>query len=278
MTVIAFVGSVFSPYYARARARGAGDPENHCAINVALYGAGKRWAMTERRRGALARDTTTFAVGPSRLTWNGQALTIAVDEVAVPWPSRIRGTITLHPAALPAHVATLDAAGVHRWRPLAPCARVEVNLSHPALRWSGAAYWDSNDGDAPLEDAFTGWDWSRARTRGGTAILYDVRRRDGTRTAFGLDCSDHGACAALAVPPEVALPDSRWRIPRTTRAEAGGAARVVATLVDAPFYARSVVASRLHGEDVIALHESLSLDRFRQRWVRLLLPFRMPRR
>jgi carotenoid 1,2-hydratase len=52
---------------------------------------------------------------------------------------------------------------------------------------------------------------------------------------------------------------------------------VVQTLEDAPFYARSVVASQLQGESVNAVHESLSLDRFRSGWVQVLLPFRMPR-
>jgi carotenoid 1,2-hydratase len=38
-----------------------------------------------------------------------------------------------------------------------------------------------------------------------------------------------------------------------------------------------VLASRLGGDEVTAIHESLSLDRFRRRWVQMLLPFRMPR-
>ena len=50
------------------------------------------------------------------------------------------------------------------------------------------------------------------------------------------------------------------------------------TLEDAPFYARSVIATRLRGEDVTAVHESLSLDRFRAPWVQAMLPFRIPRR
>ena len=49
LTLIAFVGSVFSPYYAWARQRGAADPVNHCALNVGLYGRrAARWSMTER--------------------------------------------------------------------------------------------------------------------------------------------------------------------------------------------------------------------------------------
>ena len=38
LTLIAFIGSVFSPYYAWRAAR-RGDPLDHCALNVALYGA-----------------------------------------------------------------------------------------------------------------------------------------------------------------------------------------------------------------------------------------------
>ena len=79
-------------------------------------------------------------------------------------------------------------------------------------------------------------------------------------------------------PGRVPLPRTRiWRIPRATRADPDTPATVLETLEDTPFYARSVVASRLQGDQVTAIHESLSLDRFRQPWVQMLLPFRMPR-
>ena len=68
-----------------------------------------------------------------------------------------------------------------------------------------------------------------------------------------------------------------WRIGRGTGAERG-MARVQRTLEDTPFYARSLLATTLLGERVTAVHESLSMLRFRQRWVQVLLPFRMPRR
>ena len=48
-------------------------------------------------------------------------------------------------------VMTLDGAARHRWSPIAPCARIEVALDRPASRWSGVAYCDTNEGDAPLE-------------------------------------------------------------------------------------------------------------------------------
>ena len=77
LTIIAFIGSVFSPYYAWARAHGKGDPLNHCAVNVALYSRDrKRWAMTERGRGHVGRASSSLAIGPSLLTWDGDALTI----------------------------------------------------------------------------------------------------------------------------------------------------------------------------------------------------------
>ena len=70
LTLIAFIGSVFSPYYAAARRRAPADPEQHVAFNVALYGAGTdRWAMTERGRQHLQRDADHLRIGPSGLHW-----------------------------------------------------------------------------------------------------------------------------------------------------------------------------------------------------------------
>jgi len=175
-------------------------------------------------------------------------------------------------------VVELDPPGRHRWWPIAPCARIEVELERPALRWSGAGYLDTNSGDEPMERAFTTWDWSRASLRDGTAILYDVRRRGGDRMALALRCDRSGAVEPFAVPPATPLPQTLWRVARGTRADAGHPATVQETLEDAPFYSRSLVRQHLLGEPVTAMHESLSLDRFDARWVQMLLPFRMPRR
>ena len=65
---------------------------------------------------------------------------------------------------------------------------------------------------------------------------------------------------------------------RGTRADAGGTATVTRTWEDSPFYVRSALRTRLFGEECTAVHESLSLDRFRMGIVRAMLPFRMPRR
>ncbi len=277
--MIAFLGSVFSPYYAAARRRTpAADPLDHCAINVSLYGpAGKRWTMTERGRRSLARDATTLQIGPSALRWDGDALSIDIDEWTVPWPSRLRGRVRVHPRSLPTGDHPLDAAGRHRWQPIAPSARVEVEMAAPALRWSGPGYFDANRGDAPLEADFVRWDWSRtALPRDGAAVLYDVEARDGHATSLVLRFDARGGAQEVEAPRRIALPPSAWRVARGTRSE--GTARVLRTLEDAPFYARSLVETQWLGAPATAMHESLALDRFSQRWVQALLPFRMPRR
>ena len=279
ITIIAFIGSVFSPYYAWARRRGRRDPTDHCAMNVALYGPRRNlWAMTERGRGGLLRERATLAIGPSTIAWDRTALTIRIDERCTPWPSRIRGTVRLYPAAVSHRVFDLDETGGHRWRPVAPCAIAEVMLEQPGTSWSGPAYFDMNTGDAPLESGFRTWTWSRAPSAQRTGVLYDVERRDGSRRALSLAFDSSGGVRDLAPLSAASLPATRWRMKRTTRADAGHTPTVIRTLEDAPFYARSVLATQIEDTPVTAVHESLSLDRFRAPLVQAMLPFRMPRR
>jgi carotenoid 1,2-hydratase len=283
LTVIAFLGSVFSPWYAWARRRrpGGADPLEHCALNVALYGPRGRWAMTERPSGAVERGPGRLRIGPSALRWDGDSLLVQIREVAAPVPKRLRGEVRLRPAAAPNDRGfVLDATGRHRWTPIAPAARVEVAMEEPALRWSGAAYFDTNDGDAPLERDFVRWDWCRAPLPGGGAgVLYNVEPREGGARSLALRVQPGGEIEdAAPAPPPARLPPTRvWRMPRPFRAEPGAEPRVARTLEDTPFYARSVVSTRMFGAPVEAVHESLSLDRFRAPWVQAMLPFRVPR-
>ncbi len=172
---------------------------------------------------------------------------------------------------------TLDVDGRHRWQPIALRARIEVELQSPALHWSGTGYVDSNHGDAPLESGFSSWAWSRAPLRDGTAVLYDLKRRGADPLSLALRFDRHCRVDEFMPPPEVHLPTTAWRVGRTTRVDEVGHATVIRTLEDAPFYARSAIATRLLGEPAIGVHESLSLDRFSTRWVQAMLPFRMPR-
>lgn len=275
LTVIAFVGSVFSPYY---KLSGRHSPDNHCAINISLNGPrGSVWAMTERTARQVDRSRHHFSAGPSALRWDGQTLVIDIAEVSSPLPYKVRGTIRVSPEMIGTTGFSLDPDGRHRWHPVAPRAHVEVSMTDPGLRWSGSGYFDSNFGDEALEDGFSDWHWSRAHLRDDVAVLYEGQRRDGTPFDLALRLDRTGQWHDVDQPASARLPRSGWLVERLTRADAGFTPRVAKTWVDAPFYARSKLSTRLFGENVEAVHESLSLARFRSPIVQGMLPFRMPR-
>ena len=284
LAVIAFIGSAFSPYYAWAGRR---HPENHVAINVALYGPrGNRWAMTERGLQALRRGRDYIQVGPSRLDWRGDRLRIFFDEIAVPrpparfLPRRIRGIVDVYPNALPGATFALDDHGRHVWIPIAPRARIKAAiLDGGPVRWHGHGYFDSNWGAEPLERAFRGWDWARGVLGGAeTAIIYDTVLCDGARRAISMRADDRGNLERTRIPGRRKLPRGYWGVARTIASEPGGRPRVLQTLEDSPFYIRSLAETRLFGNDVVMMHESFEAKRFASSLVKLALPFRMPRR
>jgi carotenoid 1,2-hydratase len=276
IVVIAFIGSVFSPYYFRARDKGPADPLDYCAINVGLYNArNKLWAMTERGRDALDRGVDWFRVGPSSLHWHDDRLEIEIRERSMPLARRIQGKVVVRPKVLNARCFPLDAGRRHCWQPYAPSAHIDVQMSAPSYRWQGHGYFDTNNGERALEDDFKGWDWSRGERPSGTSISYAVTQLDGTQRALALHFGHDGQCREVAVPAAVELPRTRWRIGRLART--AGHPVVSRTLEDTPFYARSALAVRESDGDRLVMHESLDLMRFRSAWVRFLLPFRMPR-
>ncbi len=262
---------MFSPYYAWS---GRGDPLNHCAVNVALYGPGaRRWTMTERGRGALRRGADALLIGPSGFFWDGRTLQIEVDEWSAPTPRRVKGRVVVEPLLLNADAFTL--ADGHHWRPIAPIARVRADFDAPSLRWSGGGYFDANWGAAPLERGFRRWTWSRGNTSRGATILYDVEPRDAPPRTLALSFDASNGLRPASPPPMRSLPRTFWRLRRETRSEHD--ARVLASFEDAPFYSRSLIEHTLSGEIVRSVHESLDLDRFAQPIVHAMLPFRMPR-
>jgi carotenoid 1,2-hydratase len=274
--MIAFVGSVFSPYYASARRRGHADAADHCALNVALYGTGgKRWSMTERGHAQIERSAGAFVLGPSRLEWRADALHVAVDEIAVPVPRKLRGQVIVHPQSKPDFALSLDTPQRHHWSPIAPCARIEVDFESPRVSWRGTAYLDCNSGTVPLESSFRSWHWSRSHDgSGSTHVTYDVERREEAPLTLGLRIGPDGRVEPAPLAPEQRLRRTLWGVDRRIRNDGHGGTRVT-TLEDTPFYARSLV--RPAGQPVM-VHETLSLERFDTRWVQALLPFRMPRR
>lgn len=285
ITIIALLGNVFSPYYVKARARGPADPLGHCAMNVALYDhrrpRGGGWALTERPRAAVERTPGWLAIGPSMMDWSGDELRVTFHEITAPFPARLSGAVRLRPLAPwrtgAEGALALDPRGRHRWTPIAPIARAEVELSHPSLRFSGSAYFDANAGDEPLEDAFERWTWSRAVGADGVAVTYDVRRRDGSRLLVARAFDADGAARELPRLDARPLGDTRWGLAREIAADPGSSPRLLRTYEDTPFYARSLAAATFGGRPATVVHEAVSLDRFTRPWVQFLLPFRMKR-
>ena len=268
---------MFSPYY---KASGRGDPCNHAALNVALYGPRARWCMTERGRGAVVQERDALMLGPSAVRWEDDALVIDIAErdkrLGIPWQRSVRGRVTLRPEAMNAREFALDPAGRHLWHCFAPRARITVEMTEPVLRWQGSAYFDSNRGSESLEQGFRVWHWSRAHLSRGAAVCYEGVRRDGSRFASALRFAADGTPGHAELPAVAPLSNTLWQMERRTRADRGHAG-VIRTWEDAPFYARSTLASRLYGEPVTAVQESLDLDRFASPIVQFMLPYQMPR-
>ena len=237
--------------------------------------------MTERGRSALAREAALLTIGPSAMRWENGALTITIEEgdtrLFVPWQRRVAGRVRVIPEALNRAAFALDAREQHIWHCLAPRARIEVEMESPELSWQGKAYLDHNRGAEPLEAGFRTWHWSRAHLTQGALVCYEGERGDGSLFASALRFDRHGVPEPVELPPIAHLPRSRWRIARRTRSDIG-VARVRRTWEDTPFYARSELASRFLGEEVVAVQESLDLVRFSSGLVQFMLPYRMPRR
>ncbi|MEL7536707.1 MAG: carotenoid 1,2-hydratase [Pseudomonadota bacterium] len=275
LVVIAFVGSVFSPFYARACDRGDAVAADYCAFNVGLYGPSSRhtWVFTEFESAAVARTADTFELGRNRLAWDGQTLTIDVDDRSAPLHGVVRGQIRVTPQALTGAPFRFGNLERHGWWPIAPKCGVTVSVASPGIAWHGSGYLDMNFGDEPLHEGFDDWQWCRWHDADTAAIQYHARHRGGGETALALTIANSGDVAHGTLPAVATLSRTLWGIDRAWYSDDASAS--VSTIDDTPFYARSLV-HRTHPPGASPLmHESLSLHRFRRAWVRRLLPFRM---
>ncbi|WP_394731205.1 hydroxyneurosporene dehydrogenase [Altererythrobacter sp. GH1-8] len=277
LTIIAFIGSVFSPFYKRSGRR---DPLNHACLNVALYGPKARWAMTERKRDAVSQAADSLQIGPSSIHWTGEALEITIEErdkrLFNPFRRPVRGTVRVIPEIVNPTAFALDPGTKHRWHCLSPRAHIEVDMKEPGFSWNGSAYLDSNFGSESLEEGFRIWHWSRAHCSSGAVVCYEGVRRDGSSFASALRFARDGTASAEAIAPVAALPRSAWQVDRRTRSDSSRAS-VIRTWEDTPFYSRSELETDLLGERVVAVQESLDLNRFKSPVVQFMLPYRMPR-
>ena len=234
--------------------------------------------MTDRGRAALRQSRDTFEVGPSKMLWNGRQLVIDIDEIgAPPMVTRVKGRITLTPAAVTDIEVALTPDGAHIWRPFAPSAHIEVDLTQ-GNRWQGHGYFDANFGSAALEADFKTWSWGRYPTKAGATCFYDAIRADGSKLALGLTVARDGSARVIAPPPLTPFKRTLWALRRETRADAGVVPQQVMPMLDAPFYSRSLVQTQLFGEVTTGVHEALDLTRFAKPWLKPMLAMRVPRR
>ena len=275
VSVIAFIGSVFSPWYAWS---GRGNPANHVCLNVATFGPSPRFTMTDRGQSALRQSKDRLQIGPSSIRWDNGTVVMDINEIsALPRVGRVRGQIRFTPSAITQVQANLTPDARHIWRPFAPIGRIEVDLS-PAHQWSGHGYFDANFGTAPLERDFTHWTWGRYPRQSGAFVHYDARRRDGSRLELAMDFDPWGRARVVSPPPKAALPRTAWGLTRDTRADQGAPARQRMALLEAPFYARTMMDTVLDGEPVTGMHETLDLRRYDNRLIQAMVAFRVPRR
>ncbi|MEM9196157.1 MAG: carotenoid 1,2-hydratase [Myxococcota bacterium] len=276
------IGNPFSPGYAKARRRGIADALHFSAMNVAVYRRKRRavWALDEQPIRRTGRGACGLAIGRSTMRWEDERLVVNLDERTTPlgspfrWP--LRGRVVLSPEAAPGLDLAIDANGVHRWWPIAPRARVQVELTRPAVRFSGHGYHDANAGAGPLEDSFRRWSWSRARTSKGAILTYDVTPQEGVGESHAFSVRDDQVTPLEGAGP-VSLGRSRWNLPRIARVDDGHRAGIVRRLEDGPFYNRSLIETRLGGQPLLAMHETLDAERLRRRWVQFCVGYRMHR-
>ena len=152
-----------------------------------------------------------------------------------------------------------------------------MNLSQ-GHRWQGHGYFDANFGSAALEADFRFWTWGRYPLQDRALCFYDATRRDGSTLALGVEIDPTGAVREITPPPLTPFRRSLWAVHRETRADPGTTPRQALSMLDAPFYSRSLVTTRLQGEVTTGVHEALDLTRFRQPWLKPMIALRVPRR
>ena len=275
ISVIAFIGSVFSPWYGWS---GRGDPDDHVCVNVLMSGPGGRWTMTDRGRAALRQTEDAIRIGPSGLAWKDGALHIDLDEAATPHGTRIRGTVVIRPRGVTGVEVPLKADGSHVWRPLAPASDIEVRIDRPGWSWDGHGYLDSNFGTNALEDDFRYWHWGRFPVPDGRVIFYECELFDGSETRVALHFDDSGDVRPVEAPPLAPFARSAWGLRRETRCDAGHAPRAVRSMISSPFYQRAVVETVIGGHRTQGVWEALDGPKFAAWWMKPLLALKVPRK
>ncbi len=212
------------------------------------------------------------------MRWQGGKLIIDVDEISsLPLVSRVKGRITVTPTALTEVELSLAEDGTHVWRPFAPTSDIEVDLNR-GWQWTGHGYFDANFGTRALEQDFSYWTWGRFPHGDGSVCFYDATRRDGSELAVGLRFGADGRADVITPPPKTRMKRTPWALRREGRADDGYRPHQIKAMLDAPFYSRSAVRTKISGEETVGVHEVLDLNRFASPLLKPMLAVRVPRR
>ena len=198
-----------------------------------------------------------------------------------PWPGRVSGRIRLAPHITSDGYVDLDRDGRHVWSPRMPKATAIVTCDAlPGGGWRGSAYHDMNFGDGPIERDFAGWDWARgsAGPEGDTIILYDAVPQSGPPRRLALRYRGSAIPDILDIPERKDLPPGFWGVRGGVACDGDRTPALAMRLEDSPFYTRALIKTTLGGQDLQMMHETLDCRRLSHPLVRLMLPFRMPRR
>ncbi len=233
--------------------------------------------MTERGQKQLIQTKDSLKVGPSSFNWENEKLVIRVNEISTPHFDRLEGTITIKPTIIYDLEVCLTNDGAHVWRPFAPSAEIEVNINKKGWSWKGHGYFDGNFGTRALEQDFTYWTWARFPKVDGSIAFYDATIRGGDPLSIALKFNNDGSVEEVTAPPETYLPRSLWAVKRKTRADSGYKPRQIKHMLDAPFYTRSAIKTKVYGEELIGVHEALDLNRFANPLLKPMLALRVPR-
>ena len=235
--------------------------------------------MTDRGQTALRQTASRLQVGPSMMRWDGTDLVIEINEISSPpLINRIRGEIRVSPSAITSVELPQTPDGAHIWRHFAPSARISVDIDRKGWQWQGEGYFDANFGTRALEEDFSYWTWGRYPTQKGATCFYDATRLDGSELAAGFAFDTQGRARQIPLPAKKKFRRSLWAVKRETRSDPDFAPHQAMSMLDAPFYSRSAVTTKLDGEETTGVHEALDLTRFRSPLLKPMLAVRVPRR
>ncbi len=289
LVAIFFIGSVFSPHYARSRRKtSVARPEDHVAVNLALYERGKAhtWVFSEYGARALSLGGDEVRIGESSFAKkDGGAGEIRIVDQTVATRRAVRGSISFSPEEGPLTGDYVNLAPRHEWRAHVPRARVRVSFD--SFQFEGTGYHDENRGTEPLDRAFASWSWGRFHQEDATRVFFDMEKKS-PRLERSLLSIETGHPPLIERLPRRRMRGrlSSWLAPLPEDYESGaradGSRRHVAirTLLEpAPFYARFLgsSAAEASGVETIGMVEHISFDRTTHPIVERMIGLRLAR-